>query len=110
LRGVIKSTEYKPIDYNIIKRLLGFLKPYKKYVTIVILISISSTALGPLRPYLIKLVIDEHIANNDWQDLIYFVILIFRVLLLHSVFQFFITYIMQLGSQKVLFDLRKKIL
>ncbi len=44
----------KAYDSKLMKRLLGFVKPYKKYVVIAILLNVLVAGLGPLRPYLTK--------------------------------------------------------
>ena len=60
----------KAYDSSLMKRLLGFVKPYKKYVVFAILMNIVVAALGPLRPYLIKIAVDDYIVNKDYNGLI----------------------------------------
>ena len=50
------------------KRLLGYIKPYKKYVAGAILLNIIVAGLGPVRPYLTKIAVDDSIVNKDYQD------------------------------------------
>jgi ATP-binding cassette, subfamily B, multidrug efflux pump len=109
LRSVVKSSEYKSIDYKILKRLLVFLKPYSWLVIVSLAVSLITSALGPLRPYLTKLAVDNYIAKNDVHGLFYIILVIFGVLILHAALQFFITYVMQWVGQKVLFDIRDKV-
>ena len=40
----------KPIDSTLLKRLLIFVKPYKKYVFLAVLLTISISALAAIRP------------------------------------------------------------
>jgi len=54
----------KAYDSQLMKRLLKYVKPYKKYVVVAILLNIIVAALGPVRPYLTKLAIDDYIANR----------------------------------------------
>ncbi len=44
----------KAYDAKLMKRLLGYIKPYKHYVIFAILLNIVVAALGPVRPYLRK--------------------------------------------------------
>ena len=60
----------KAYDSKLMKRLLGFVKPYKKYVVIAIIMNIVVAALGPLRPYLIKIAIDDYIINGNYKGLV----------------------------------------
>jgi len=99
----------KAYDSKLMKRLLGYIKPYKKYVIFAILLNIVVAALGPVRPLLTKIAVDDYIANADYDGLLLIGILLFSSLLLQAVVQFFLTYFMQYLGQKVLFDLRTQI-
>ena len=41
----------KAYDSKLMRRLLQYIKPYKKYVMLAITLNILFAALGPLRPY-----------------------------------------------------------
>ena len=56
----------KAYDSKLMKRLLTYIKPYKKYVIIAILLNIFVASLGPLRPYLTKVAIDDYIVNANY--------------------------------------------
>jgi len=99
----------KAYDSKLMKRLLGYVKPYKNYVIFAILLNIVVAALGPVRPLLTKIAVDDFIANADYDGLLLIGILLFSSLLLQAVVQFFLTYFMQYLGQKVLFDLRTQI-
>jgi len=99
----------KAYDSKLMKRLLGYIKPYKNYVIFAILLNIVVAALGPVRPLLTKIAVDDFIANADYDGLLLIGILLFSSLLLQAVVQFFLTYFMQYLGQKVLFDLRTQI-
>ncbi|MBM2815617.1 MAG: ABC-type multidrug transport system component [Ignavibacteria bacterium] len=101
--------EFKDIDFRLLKRLIKFLKPYKKFVVYALLLAIFGSALGPLRPYLTKIAIDNYIASSDWNGLLWIIILIFGLLIIHSAAQFFLSYIMQFSGQNVLNDIRIKL-
>lgn len=99
----------KAYDSKLMKRLLGYIKPYKNYVIFAILLNIVVAALGPVRPLLTKIAVDDYIANADYDGLLLIGVLLFSSLLLQAVVQFFLTYFMQYLGQKVLFDLRTQI-
>lgn len=99
----------KAYDSHLMKRLLGYIKPYRKYVIFAIFMNIVVAALGPLRPYLTKIAIDKYIANSDYQGLILISLILFASLLFQAVIQFFLTYYTQYLGQKTLYDLRTQI-
>ena len=99
----------KAYDARLMRRLLGYVKPYKHFVIFAILLNIFVAALGPIRPYLTKIAIDDYIVNSDYDGLILIGVLLFGSLLLQAVIQYFLTYFTQYLGQKVLYDLRMQI-
>jgi ATP-binding cassette, subfamily B, multidrug efflux pump len=99
----------KAYDARLMRRLLAYVKPYKKYIFAAILLNIIVAALGPLRPYLTKIAIDEHIANADYNGLLVISLILLGTLLFQSTIQYFLTYYTQLLGQKIIFDLRMQI-
>jgi ATP-binding cassette, subfamily B, multidrug efflux pump len=99
----------KAYDARLMRRLLGYIKPYKKYVIFAILLNIVVAALGPVRPYLTKIAIDDYIMQSDYSGLILISILLFGSLLFQAGIQYLLTYFTQLLGQKTLFDLRKQL-
>ena len=99
----------KAYDSHLMKRLLAYIKPYRKYVIFAILMNIVVAALGPLRPYLTKIAIDDYIAASDYNGLIIISLILFASLLFQAVIQFFLTYYTQYLGQKTLYDLRTQL-
>ncbi|MDO8550695.1 MAG: ABC transporter ATP-binding protein [Ignavibacteria bacterium] len=99
----------KAYDSRLMKRLLGYIKPYRKYVFFAIFLNIVVAALGPVRPYLTKIAIDDHIANSDYQGLLEISLILFATLIFQAVIQFFLTYYTQYLGQKTLYDLRTQL-
>ena len=99
----------KAYDAKLMKRLLNYVKPYKKYVVLAIIFNIVVAALGPLRPYLTKVAVDDYIANSDYNGLLIISLLLIGVLLFQSFIQYFLTYFTQLMGQKIIYDLRVQI-
>ena len=99
----------KAYDSKLMKRLLGYIKPYKKYVIFAILLNIIVAALGPVRPYLTKIAVDDYIVNSDYTGLLYIALALFASLLLQSFIQYFLTYYTQYLGQRTLYDLRTQI-
>ena len=99
----------KAYDSHLMKRLLGYIKPYRKYVYFAILMNIVVAALGPVRPYLTKIAIDDYITNSDYGGLIEISLILFATLLFQAAIQFFLTYYTQYLGQKTLYDLRTQL-
>lgn len=99
----------KAYDSRLMKRLLGYIKPYKKYVIFAIFLNIVVAALGPLRPYLTKIAIDKYIANKDFHGLLIISLLLLGSLLLQAIIQYLLTYYTQYLGQKTIYDLRIQI-
>ena len=99
----------KAYDSKLMKRLLGYVKPYKKYVIWAILLNIIVAAIGPVRPYLTMIAIDDYIVAKDYNGLILISVILFISLILQAVIQFFLTYYTQYMGQKIIYDLRIRI-
>ena len=99
----------KAYDARLMKRLLGYIKPYKHYVIFAILLNIVVAALGPIRPYLTKIAVDDYIADSDYNGLFLISLALFASLIFQAAIQYFLTYFTQYLGQKTLFDLRTQI-
>ncbi len=105
----IDGIKGKAYDSKLMKRLLGYVKPYKKYVVVAIFLNILVAGLGPVRPYLTKLAVDDAIVNKDYNVLLNIVLILIATLLFQAVMQYTLTYYTQLMGQKIIFDLRVKV-
>jgi len=99
----------KAYDSKLMKRLLQYVKPYKKYVLLAILLNILVAALGPLRPYLGKIAVDDYIANKNYEGLIIICAILLASLMFQAVVQYFLTYYTEFMGQKIIYDLRVQI-
>jgi len=99
----------KAYDSKLMRRLLGYIKPYKKYVIFAIVLNVFVAALGPIRPVLTKIAVDKYIAHSDYHGLMLIGLALFGSLLLQATMQYFLTYYMQYLGQKTIFDIREQI-
>ncbi len=99
----------KAYDSKLMKRLLGYVKPYRHFVIFAILLNIVVAALGPIRPYLTKIAVDDYIANSDYNGLFIISLILFGSLIFQAIIQYFLTYFTQYLGQKTLYDLRTQI-
>lgn len=96
----------KAYDAKLMRRLLTYVKPYKKYVILAILMNIVVAALPSVRPLLSKIAIDDYIAKGDNNGLLLIIIALFGVLIAQAVVQYFLTYYTEFMGQKIVYDLR----
>lgn len=94
------------VDYGLLRRLLRFLKPYGWHILGAIGLTLTASALGPLRPYLTRMAIDDHIVKGDMPGLLVFVVIIVGVLLLQGAMQYSLSLLMTWVGQRVLLDIR----
>ena len=99
----------KAYDSRLMKRLLGYIKPYKYYVLFAILLNVVVAGLGPVRPVLTKIAIDDYIAKSDYNGLMIIGLLLFGSLLFQAVMQYLLTYYTQYLGQRTLYDLRTQL-
>ncbi len=99
----------KAYDSKLMKRLLSFVKPYKKYVVIAIFMNVVVSALSPLRPYLTKIAIDDYIVHGNYGGLVTISAILFATLIFQAIIQYFLTYYTQLMGQNIIYDLRVKL-
>jgi ATP-binding cassette subfamily B protein len=99
----------KAYDSRLMKRLLKYLKPYRWYVALGIIMSISVAALEGVRPYFTKLAVDTNIAQHDSSGLLVTILLFFAVILIRGVIQYFNAYLTQWIGQRTIFDIRMQV-
>lgn len=98
--------QQQKVDYRLMRRLLGFLRPYRYHIIGAVVLTLASSALGPLRPYLTKVAIDDHIVHGDVDGLFWFVGLIIFFLALQGAMQYFLGLALTWIGQHVLLDIR----
>ena len=99
----------KAYDSKLMRRLLGYIKPYRKYVISAILMNIVVASFIPLRPYLTKVAVDDYITKSNYHGLVIISLILLGVLLFQAVIQYLLTYFMQYLGQKTLYDLRTQL-
>ena len=104
-----EDTLTKDIDSKILKRLLGFFKPYSRYIVFATFLTIIISALAALRPRLTPIAIDDKIMNNDAPGLQYIILIMLGTLVVQGIIQYGMTYLTSWIGQKIIYDLRKKI-
>jgi ATP-binding cassette subfamily B protein len=99
----------KAYDTRLMKRLLRYVRPYRLHVGGAILATIIISALGPLRPYLIKVAIDEGIARSDHSVFYTIIVLMVASIVVQALVQYYQTILTQWIGQKIIYNMRKEI-
>ena len=97
------------IDISLLKRVLKYTIAYKNYFFIALFTAIILSLLGPIRPVLINFTVDNYILTPDPEGLLRIIIIIFSLLVLEGIVQFFYIYLSSWIGQHVIQDLRSKI-
>ena len=99
----------KAFDTIVFKRILKYAKPYKWRFNSVILFAIFLSIFAALRPYLLKLTVDDYIKTHDQVGLLWYVILMGIVLTLEVLSNFFFVYWANWLGQDIVKDVRVKL-
>lgn len=99
----------KAYDGRLVRRLMGFVVPYKWSLTASILLMIGSALVELIPPYLIRVAIDGPIADRDIAGIWPIFFLYAGTLGFSFLFRYVQTYIMQSMSQRIIIDIRMTI-
>jgi ATP-binding cassette, subfamily B, multidrug efflux pump len=99
----------KAYDGRLMRRLLGYLRPYQLPLAFTGLAILAGSLLQLAQPWLTKLAIDRYIARGDLAGLQRIAALFLVLLLASFVVEFVQTYVTQMIAQRVMFDLRQDI-
>ena len=105
----MSETKENIFDFNLFKRLFQYIKPYKGIffglLILVVLLAIFSTAT----PYITKDAIDDSITNKKEKGFLFYIIIMFAVLILQTVFQLLFIYYSAWLGQNLVMDVRVKL-
>lgn len=99
----------KTYDWNLLKRVFQYAKPYKKKFFWSVLLTLSIAAVAPVRPFIIQKTLDQYVFLNDTSGLLNMTLLMVVLLLIQTVIQYFHTFLTNSLGQSVIKDLRTDI-
>lgn len=99
----------KAYDSTLMKRLLAYARPYRAHIAGAIALTVVISALGPVRPWLTRIAVDEHIAKGDRDGLLVIALLLVGTLVLQGIVQYAMTYFTQWIGQQTILDIRMQI-
>ena len=104
---MIRNT--KKFDFSLFSRLLKYVTKYKLTFAFVAFSAVMISVFSILTPYLIKIAVDEYLANDRYEDFIVIIVLMIANLIMYVFFMFFFGYFANLLGQNVVFDMRTKL-
>ena len=122
-RGMVHEDEIlgKAYDARLMRRILVYLRPYKRLVVLAFLLIFANTLAVLSGPFLTKLAIDQAIAPTDQsvsppvnlpprlENLPPIIAAFIGALVLAFIFRYAQNYIMQMIGQKVMYDIRHQV-
>ncbi len=97
------------LDTDLIRRLLRYVYPYKKYFFTALSLTILLALLGPLRPYLVQLTLDNEVTYGDYNGLLKMVMLLLGLIIFQSIVMYGNTYLTNWLGQSIIRDIRNQV-
>src|SRR5207244_4515036 len=99
----------KAYDSRLMRRLITYLRPYKRYVALALALILIESGLEVTFPWLTKIAIDQHIAVGDVAGLaliagVYVLLLLIRFGVASAE-----TYVLQNTGQNIMYDMRMQV-
>ena len=97
------------IDFLLLGRLLSWARPYRRIFILAAVLAVVLAPLATLRPYLIKVMIDDYVFQFDIAGMKQIALIIVGVLLIEVVLRYVFIYATNWLGQSVIRDLRTKV-
>ena len=104
-----KETAGKVFDLKIIKRIFEFVRPYQKWFTFLVLLTLLSGVMAPIRPYLVQLTVDKFILAGNQEKLVWMCSLIFGIIIFQALIEYANGFLSSWLGQNVIKDVRTKL-
>lgn len=105
----MSEKDARGFDRRLFRRIVSYLLPYKWWVAVAFVTVMVAAFLGPLRPKLVQVAIDDYILAQDLDGLQYMIMLLFAVLVGEGILSFVNSYLTQWIGQQAIYDLRTKV-
>ncbi|MCY3614816.1 MAG: ABC transporter ATP-binding protein [Bacteroidetes bacterium] len=99
----------KGLDRRLLGRIIGYLMPYKHWVILAFCLVLLVSFLGPLRPWLVQIAIDNHIVPGELDGLVILMIALIGVLALEGALSYVNAYFTQWIGQQAIYDVRVRV-
>lgn len=103
-------SEQGKLDFKVFKRLIVFVKSYKRILWFSLLCTIALSILSPVRPMVIGNMVNKYIvADQNSNALFNWTMILLAMLAMEGVLQFLNSYFSNLLAQSVIRDIRKRL-
>ncbi|WP_028307908.1 ABC transporter ATP-binding protein [Desulfitibacter alkalitolerans] len=100
----------KIYDWQLIKRLLKYVRPYWGYVIFSLILIMVVSGVVVARPYIVKIAIDNHIlGDGNFNNIIQLVIIYFTIITMGFAANYLQNYLLNYASQRILYDIREAV-
>jgi ATP-binding cassette subfamily B protein len=99
----------KTYDLRIIRRLIGYLRPYWRLAAIALLLTLLTNVLMSTQPYFTKVAVDDFITPGRTDGIWLFALAFFGVFLFRFIFSYIQEVLLNTVGQRVMLDLRSQI-
>ena len=99
----------KTYDFKVVRRLVGYLRPYWKLVAAALSLTLLTNILVSLQPYFTKVAVDDFIVPKQTDGIWLFALAFFGLLLFRFLFSYIQEILLNTVGQRVMFDLRTEI-
>lgn len=109
LRYNMASLDKNKIDFYLLGRVLGLARPYRLTFLLSGILAVVLAPLATLRPFLVKVMVDDYIFLNDISGLTRMALLLCGLLVLEAGLRYVFIFSTKLLGQSVIRDLRVKV-
>lgn len=99
----------KAYDSRLMKRLLGYAAPYRRYFMIAVFTLLGSTLTDLARPYLLKVAIDQEIGKGDLRGLGMIGMIFIGLIAAGFLFNWVQIYMLSFAGQSIIYNIRQKL-
>lgn len=99
----------KTYDLRVARRLVRYIKPYRKLASIALLLTLLTNVLISTQPYFTKMAVDDFITPKSVDGIWLFALAFFGVFLFRFIFSYVQEILLNTVGQRVMFDLRTEL-
>jgi ATP-binding cassette subfamily B protein len=99
----------KAYDARLMRRLLGYLWPYRLQAGLALASIVSASVLQLAQPYLMKVAIDRHISTGSLDGLDRIAVAFLAILVASFALEYTQTVVLQTTGQRIMYDMRMQI-
>lgn len=103
-----KKISSNKMDWKLLRRVLSMASPYKSIFITSLALAIIMAPLNSFRPYLVNIMVDDHIIAGE-EGMLFDAVIYLVIVLVLVVLKYFFIYITALLGQSVIKDLRVKV-